>query len=372
MTQASTVADPAGSRSTPFSSNSLRLSGAEWIVVLVLFAASLVFGPLLWSRIETFDPEPNYRLPYELGSDYWLYSRYCGRACSQDKTLIIGDSVIWGHYVRPESTLSGYLNEKTASDRFANLGVDGIHPAALAGLLGYYARAISGKDVILHLNPLWMCSRKVDLQDSKEFRFNHPKLVPQFTPRIPCYRAQFSGKASIIAERYSTFLSWASHLRIAYFDALDLPTWTLEHPYENPLKAVTLKLPAVDTYDEKEHVSWTQKGLRKQGHDWVKLETSIQWRFFKASVDTLRSRRNNVFVLVGPFNEHMLTQSSVEKYHEMKRAIESWLQQSGLAYYIPPPLPSELYRDASHPLSDGYASLAQQLLASESFRAFMK
>lgn len=355
-----------------FSSNSLRLSGGEWTVVLILFAASLALGPLLWSRIETFAPEPNYRLPYELGSDYWLYSRHCDRACDQDRILVIGDSVIWGHYVRPESTLSGCLNEKAGGEQYANLGVDGIHPAALAGLLKYYGHAISRKDVILHLNPLWMCSSKVDLQDSKEFRFNHPKLVPQFTPRIPCYRASFSDKASIIAERYSTFLSWVSHLRIAYFQSMDLPTWTLEHPYENPLAAFTLELPEAETFDEKEHVSWTQKGLRRQDHEWVRLETSLQWRFFRASAETLRSRNNNVFVLVGPFNEHMLTESSVEKYHEMKLGIESWLRQNGVAHLIPPPLPSELYRDASHPLSEGYAILAQQLLESESFKAFME
>ncbi len=55
--------------------------------------------------------------------------------------------------------------------------MDGFHPAALGGLLRYYGRDISGKNVIIQFNPLWMTSAKHDLQIQKEFHFNHPKLV---------------------------------------------------------------------------------------------------------------------------------------------------------------------------------------------------
>ncbi|MHC4557536.1 MAG: hypothetical protein ACYTFW_09845 [Planctomycetota bacterium] len=340
-----------------FSSNCVRLSGYEWIVVGVVALALFFFGPMLWERMEKFEPGPDYRLDYQLGSDYRLYNRYCRWAASKYETLVIGDSVIWGHLVSNDNTLSHYLNEATGREQFANLGVDGIHPAALAGLLQYYGRAISGKNVILHLNPLWMSSEKHDLQSKKEFHFNHPRLVPQFFPNIPCYKDSYSRRISAVAERYVPLLSWTSHLKIAYFGNMDLPAWTLEHPYENPAGAVT----RLDTSFENQ-VPWSERGITKTDFQWVQLETSLQWKFFQQSVKLLTERGNSVFVLVGPFNEHMMTDESVEIYKKIKSKIELWLQQNNIDHYMPPVLPSELYVDASHPLSEGYAILAKQLL----------
>ena len=353
----------------PYGSNTIRLTGPEWIVVAVLCLALFFFAPVLWLYIEKFDPEPDYRLPYTLGSDYWLYNRYCRRACSKVEMLVVGDSVIWGHYVSKDNTLAFDLNKITGRNQFANLGVDGIHPAALLGLLRYYGQNISGKKVIVHLNPLWMSSQKHDLQTDKEFRFNHPKLVPQFTPKIPCYKNSFSKRFSIAIERYISFLNWTSHLKMVYFENMDLPTWTMEHPYENPLFEIISGLPASEDKSLQENASWTEKGISQQDFEWVELETSLQWYFFQQTIKLLRTRANTVFVLVGPFNEHMLKTDSFNVYQDMKNRIETWLQENHVAYYIPPPLPSEFYRDASHPIAKGYTLLAKQLSENPSFRS---
>ncbi|MHC4189324.1 MAG: hypothetical protein ACYTBX_13200 [Planctomycetota bacterium] len=368
----------------PFGSNYVRLPGRGWIIVGIVFSAIFGLAPALWERFEKFEPEPNYRLPYESSSDYWLYDRYCRWACSRysagrlmAETLVVGDSVVWGHYVSRNNTLSHYLNQNAGRDQFINMGVDGFHPAALQGLLRYYGREISGKNVILHLNPLWMSSKKHDLQTTKEFHFNHPRLVPQFTPNIPCYKDSYSKKFSAVVERNVAFLSWTSHLKINYFGGIDLPTWTLEHPYENPLKAVTLELrasarlssPKYEDYDQNEHVPWTEKGIAKADFQWVELATSLQWSFFQRTVEMLKARKNTVFVLVGPFNEHMLKEQSHNTYRKMKSEIEAWLQQNNVPHYIPSTLPSELYRDASHPLSEGYDMLAKQLFEDQSFKS---
>ena len=37
--------------------------------------------------------------------------------------------------------------------------------------------------------------------------------------------------------------AWTKHLQQAYFDRSDIPTWTVEHPYDNPLVPVTRGLP---------------------------------------------------------------------------------------------------------------------------------
>lgn len=344
-----------------FSSNCVRLSVYEWMCVGILASAVFCCGPWVWQRIEKMEPEADSRMPYELGNDYWLYARYCRWASSKYEALVIGDSVIWGHYVPQHRTLSHYLNDIADRDEFANLGVDGIHPVALAGLLEYYGHDISDKKVVLHFNPLWMSSRKHDLQTEKEFLFNHPKLVPQFIPRIPCYRDAYSKRVFAVLERYVPLACWTSHLKIAYFENSDLPTWTLEHPYRNPASAVALYFRTAANDSEIEHMSWEESGTAKTDVQWVGLESSLQWKFFRQSIKLLMKRGNRVFVVVGPFNEHMLKGESIEVYRKIKSGIEDWLQQNNIAYYMPGTLPSKWYVDASHPMSEGYEMLARQL-----------
>jgi len=353
--------DPSNAE-VPYGSNCVRLSPREWLIVGIALSVLLCFGPSLWERIEKFDPAPDYRLPYELSSDYWLYNRYCRWACSLYDTLVIGDSVVWGHYVSKDNTLSHHLNKNAGRNQFANMGVDGIHPVALAGLLKYYGRDIKGANVILHFNPLWMSSRKHDLQIDKEFHFNHPRLVPQFVPDIPCYKDSYSRRMSAVVERYVGFLSWASHLKITYFESMDLPAWTLEHPYN---------LPKFKIQNSKFKIPRPQgaAGIAKQDFQWVEPGTSLQWSFFQRSIEMLKARGNTVFVLVGPFNEHICKEKSIDTYREMKSEIKAWLRQNNVPYYMPEVLPGELYSDASHPLSEGYEMLAKELFENESFRS---
>src|SRR5438874_12439283 len=114
-------------------------------------------------------------MPHEISNDYWLYERYANAAVNQCDTLLLGDSVVWGEYVTPQETLSHYLNELAAGKRCANLGLDGAHPLALAGLVEHYAAGVAAKKVLLQCNPLWMSSRRADLQDEKAAEFNHPR-----------------------------------------------------------------------------------------------------------------------------------------------------------------------------------------------------
>jgi hypothetical protein len=265
--------------------------------------------------------------------------------------------------VTREQTLSHYLNEIEGGPRYANLGLDGAHPVALAGLLEHYAGGVEGKDVVLQCNPLWLSSPRHDLQESQEFHFNHPRLVPQFAPAIPCYKEQVSPRIGIVVERHVPFFAWANHLQQAYFDRTDIPTWTLERPYDNPWDAVRRGLPPPDDLLRHEPVPWTERGITKQNFPWVDPGSSLQWRFFRRAIEILQRRGNRVFVLVGPFNEHMLNETSRRRYREVKAAIEAGLSVMEIPYFAPPPLPSELYGDASHPLAAGYAALARQLSA---------
>ena len=350
--------------------NAVLLSPRECLAAAGIVIAVLVALPILWQAVEPLDTPPAYRMPYALSEDYWLFDRYSRQAAAGSKTLVLGDSAIWGQYVTPDQTLPQQLSALAGEPRYANLGVNGMHPVALAGLLEYFGSGIRDGRVILHCNLLWTASAEHDLQADQVDRFNHPGLVPQFVPRIPCYRAKCSERLGVLAERIAPFGSWARHLRPAYFGNDDLPAWTIEHPYANPADVVLAGLPAPSDKVRYKPISWLDARIPRADFDWVDLSSSRQWQFFRQAVNVLRRRGNRVFVLVGPFNEHMLTDASRRTYVRRRSEVEAWLREQGIAHWAPDPLPGELYADASHPLAAGYARLAAQLRRQPAFVAF--
>ncbi len=348
-------------RESPDFSNVVRLTGCEWIGVGAFTVALILGAAPLWERVERFEPGPDYRIPFDMSENYWLYERYSKFAASRYDTLLLGDSVVWGDYVTREQTLSHYLNERAHETRFANLGLPAAHPLALTGLLEHYAGDVKGKNVILQCNPLWMSSPKRDLQTDDENVLQHKRLIPQFYPNIRCYKEEISPRLGVVVEQRLPFRGWTTHLQQVYYNKTDIPTWTLEHPYENPFKALNHGLPSPDDTLRNSAIPWTERDIKKDDIEWIDPETSLQWHAFQHAVEILERRGNRVFVLVGPFNEHMLTDESLQRYQKIKLAIETWLEEKNVPYLAPAPLPSELYADASHPLSEGYEILARQI-----------
>lgn len=356
----------------PFSSNAIRLSLGEWIFMTLIILCLYSLAPDLWGWYRPLQTGADYRVPYALSEDYWIYNRYSREMVHQSKMLVIGDSVIWGEYVTPDQALSHHLNTQEGSERYANLGVNGIHPLALEGLLRYYGGPIMMQKVILQCNPLWMSSPRHDLQVDKELSFNHPRLVPQFFPWIPCYRAGLAERLSIAVERVLPLFGLARHFRVACFDSIDMPSWSLDHPYANPLPRLTITLPVPERTLRHKPISWMESGIPLQDFPWVALDSSLQWGAFQRTVEMLIKRGNQVFILAGPFNEHMLKDSSKHKYQLLKQEMESRFKEWKTAYCISEPLPSELYADASHPLNRGYEQLAEQMYHDPKFQEWKR
>jgi hypothetical protein len=85
----------------------------------------------------------------------------------------------------------------------------------------------------------------------------------------------------------------------------------------------------------------------------------------------LRNRGNDVLVLLGPFNEHMIAEDNRAAYADLHDSILSWLKANHVTAIAPDPLPTELYADASHPLTQGYELLAKNLYADPIFQAWL-
>ncbi len=277
----------------------------------------------------------DYRTPYEASEDYWRFRQLVRQTADDDGVMMLGDSVIWGEYVPANQALSATLNNALGHPLFVNGGINGMHPLAMTGLVGDYAGSLRRQAVFVHCNLLWQTSAERDLSTDADLSFNHPRLVPQFTWKIPGYHADISDRLSIVVERHVKLRQWVRHLWIKYLGGQDLPHWTLEHPYAWPTA-----LPDADSAQTRQtSVPWTERGIRPQAYAWVPLTTSLQWQAFQQTIHTLQQRGNRVFVLIGPFNTHLLTAASLNEWRRRRAAIADWLDTTGVAYWCRIPCP---------------------------------
>ena len=369
--------------------NEVRVNLRQWVLAVVLVSIIVLLTPWLWTKLERFEIGADYRLPYSLSKDYWLYARRLGELNEAKQIPVLGDSVVWGEYVRPDGSLSHFLNEQAGgAGSFANAGVNGQFPLALEGLVRYYGGAIRDRKVLLHCNLLWMTSPKVDLSAKKEEKFNHVGLVPQFAPRIPCYRAEIADRLGIVIGRQVPFMAWVDHLQTAYFDQQNILAWTLAgngsdaasytNAYKNPLAQITRRVPTAPADDPERgprsprHKPWSGTGQGTQRFEWVDLNASLQWGAFQRLTEILRARHNSLLVVVGPFNEHIMAAENRAAFRKLRDGAVQWLQENKIAFAVLETLPSELYADASHPLTEGYERMAKSLAQDAAFQNWLK
>jgi len=382
-------------RQFKYSSNAERLSGREWLVVggaLLVLAFGL---PAAWVWLEPFNPGADYRVPYEFSQDYWHCARWFRRASQADDVLILGDSVVWGEYVAAGDTLTGQLNRLMGRERFANLGMNGLHPAAMLGLIRHHGRTLQGRRVMVVLNTLWMSSARHDLRQATDnagarVTLNHPALVPQFWPKLAAHSASFEERAGVIVDRAIPFFVWLEHLKLkgarmemesavrgdpsaddgtADRDARREPR--IDDPLPRPFVAAMAPVPLPDPGPHGQPITWEERGIPETNVPWPSVRESLQWRFFGEVVDLLRSRGNDVCIWVSPFNAHLLTPQSRALHGAMVGNMIEELRRKGMTVFNSEALPSDEYADASHPLASGYERLARALVSDKIFQGWL-
>ena len=111
----------------PFGVTEVRLTARQWLIALLILVLVVVSTPMIWEKVERFTTGSDYRLPYLLSKDYWLYGRRLRELNDVNKIVLLGDSVVWGEYVLPNGTLSHFLNQVSGeTNRFVNGGVNGL------------------------------------------------------------------------------------------------------------------------------------------------------------------------------------------------------------------------------------------------------
>ena len=362
--------------STPVSFTGPRLRPNAMMVIIGLGILLWIAAPALWRQLDPFVASAGYRTPFELSDDYWQYDVVGRQWIDEERILMLGDSVIWGEYVRPNESLPGQLNRTQDKRTFANGGVNGLHPLAMLGLVQHFLPALHDQPVVVHCNLIWMSSPDRDLTTKSEIPFNHESLVPQFSPTIPCYRATPSERLGNKVFQHTSLRPLVRHLRMLYLSGQDYQTWSLERSrrrregIENPPFHAVSRVPV----DVLRHpaISWEERGIPKQDYDWVPLEKSLQWWAFRETVMLLESRGCDVYVIIGPFNANLLTPESTADWEHLRQKVAKWLDNHQIAYDAPAVLIPELYADASHPLEQGYKDLSHEILRSPKFQDWLK
>jgi len=363
-------------KAMPFGCNGLRLSWKELLVVvpstlvLVLWLLPYCYGT--WEKFN-FN-EPDFRISYDFRDDYWVYGKWADYAACHYDVLFIGDSVVWGMYTGNSHTLSAFYNKKKGRPAAANLGIDGLHPVALEGLLADFGGAIRHKKVYLYFNALWLDDPKFDLTalpehddagEVKKFAVMHPRLIPQFDYSLHLYDEPFKQRIGNWEERHLPFYSLQNHLRNTFYDNHPLPEWMEKNPSHNPFSSIRREVAVVETKHVNRTDAWSARGNGKFAFAWVGLPDSRQWAAFLRTVRMLQRRGNNVTVLLGAFNNHLLDDDSLDRYCKLMDAAEERLETLKIKYIRVNELPSEDYGDASHPLASGYELIAGQIIKFE-------
>jgi hypothetical protein len=384
------VLKPAKPEPTPiFGVNEMRLSLWQLVVSAVIVLVFMTLAPRIWTHLERFDTGPDYRIPYPLSSDYWLYQRRANSIPLANTIPVIGDSVVWGEYVLKDGTLTHFLSQESGQPgRFANCGVNGVFPLALEGLIGQYGGAFENCKVIVQCNLLWQSSPKADLSIDTEETFNHEELVPQRFGAVPCYRANAADRMGAFMNTHIGFFGWVNHINSVYFNQESIPKWTLQeddsnpprlpNAWKNPLSQIDFKVPPEPIVDpqrgpaSKRHRPWTSGGTTPSHFEWVDLNHSLQWHAMQKLVNMLRNRGDDVLVILGPFNEHMIASDQLGEYRSIRDGAAAWFASQRIPCVVPAMLPSNLYADASHPLTAGYALLAKEIWSDPVFEGWVK
>ena len=373
----------------PFSSNAVRLSNKEIIFTAIFIIITVLFlAPYIWFNMEKIDTSGQFRIASKHRANYWLYKHWVDQAVKKYPVIFLGDSVVWGMYVDNNNTIPAKLNKALGKDVVANLAIDGLHSIAAKGLLENYASSIKNRKVIIHYNPLWMQSRITDLsyipviktkstdEDEdidREPHINHPRLIPQFSSEITAYNKKFSEKAGVLRERYIPFFALQNHIRLAFFDNDDFNQWIIDHPHENPLARISLKVDACEHNKNKNRtLDWSASGISKQDWQWLDPEESLQWKAFQKILELLKKRNNEVCVMIGPINPYILTPESLKRYRMLQKKICAWLKLQKIEYVLVNDMPSKMYADASHPLASGYDLIVKQLLQKKILKDYQK
>jgi hypothetical protein len=348
------------------------MNKTKYILITIIIAAVMALTYILPLTID-YDFTENYRIPHSMNEDYYLYKKYSKHVSSTDLIQVIGDSVIWGHYVDKDNTLTAHLNKTVEAidpdlphKKFMNMGLEGIFPAAMTGLIEKFSAGLKNKKIIVGFNLLWISSSKHDLSGEAENNINHKRLLPQVYPKIPAYNPNIEERLSAIISR-SMPLILIEHIKMNRFREKNFYLWTMDHPHNsiiNYFSGTSSDIYSPPPVMKLDHTD-------KQNINWTDLDKSVQWEFMLKTLIRLKKNKNDIFILITPFNTYMITDESSNKYYSIISNIREELTGIGMNFIIPEIHEKNFFADSSHFTSEGYRFIAESILNNDEFKKFI-
>lgn len=304
-------------------------------------------------------------------SNYWSHYRWTRYAKSHYKVALIGDSVIWGQEVDNDQTITHFLNENYGEEIFANMGIDGLSQAGIRGLIKYYGKYYS--NIILQFSPYWLADINRDLRGNLK-RFRHPRLVPQFHPRIHYNNYTLNERLSYKLDHYLRIFPFVRHIMINYFENKSIAAWMIEHPYNNPFSAITFKAGEVTKEKRGKGLNWETQKMKLQNYKYIPLEESVQFECFLDTIKMLKRRNITFFILIGPYNPYVLIPESRERLYVLLGNVKCYFDEHKLPYFeAGSNLPNSQFADgAGHMLYNGHDILSKELLKDARFQEWLQ
>ena len=337
----------------------------------------LVLGGLLpeiWKAFEPLDAGPDWRIPSESSEDYWLVNRWTNEVAHQQHVLLVGDSVVWGEFSKPDETLASYLNALSPEVTFSNGGLKGLCPLAYSALLSGVISVRRQTGIVLHFNPIWLTSPQRDLQENRPTLVNHQMLLPQVWPDLPAYQPDWNTRIGNLVGRNLGLFQWARHLRIDDFQGQDFQSWTLEHPARFPWAGIALDSPQPRDHAASQYRP-SKRAIRKSTYSWVDRNSSsdgsLQLVGFQRAIEALQQQGCPVFCLVGRLNPALQTSESLENEQAIQQNLLNWLEKKQVLYTRLPAEPQWM-ADSSHPLPLGYRVQADVVWQDPLFQSWLQ
>lgn len=348
----------------------MPLSVRGWSGVLVVFVLVVIGLPRAWVAVESFDPELNWRQPTRVAEDYWQIHRWLRAAERKESIVILGDSVVWGEFAKPNETLAAHLSMINGENEFANLGVQGLYPVALLGLLKIEAPR---SPPLLLFNPIWMTSARRDLSllasERETVSVNHQALLPQWIGSPVSYRATLEERLSRWGLQQSQLRRWSNHLSYEHLDGQDLPTWLRAHPSRFPWQASD----GIVLGPEDEPGQPIRRRLIPENsisYEWVEPDDSLQYQAFLKCVELLSQHGKPPCVLLASLSSSGRTPECLNSESQIAQRLRDDLEQRQIAV-VNLKASSEVMADASHPTPDGYRAWAETIQHESAFQTWV-
>lgn len=346
--------------------------GAWMLIVAGLVGMACVL-PWHFGRSMRMEVRSDFRIHKSMREDYFTWGHVARNAAAHPVVLLLGDSAMWGPFVRHDETFSAALRRQCSSQNVVNLGLEGLHPIAMKTLVASAKSVFRKRDILLYFNPIWLNTRESDMQEAGTATSQHPVLLPQFSRDFPAYSAPLEKRLSRWMEQSLPVSRTLSHIRLSRYENKGLGAWMVESPRANPLMPLfqSISVAEPDAY-RPDTRSWQERHLSVQDWQWLQPKESRQWACFLDIVISLKKQDNRVFVILGTINPHILTEPSRERLRELRQSATQRLQEMAVPFALASDLPENQYADASHPLAEGYAIMAKEICINPQFVEWMR